>query len=86
MQPNDPNQIQQNQGGKVMVSAAAFAAKYRSKRECYNFLAVQCEVYLPPYGKCLRLPSNILQPSVVSCGSLDLPAEHWCGLGVIIFW
>ena len=31
-----------------MVSAALFAAKYRSKRECYNFLAVDCDVYLPP--------------------------------------
>ena len=34
------------------VSAKEFAAKFRSKRECYTFLAVECEVYLPPYGKC----------------------------------
>ena len=33
------------------VSAKEFAAKVKSKRECYNFLAVDCEVYLPPYGK-----------------------------------
>ena len=34
------------------VSAKEFAAKFKSKRECYNFLAGECEVYLPPYGKC----------------------------------
>ncbi len=34
---------------KVAVNAAAFAAKYRSKRECYNFLTVECKVYLPAY-------------------------------------
>ena len=33
------------------VSAKEFAAKFKSKRECYNFLAAECEVYLPPYGK-----------------------------------
>ena len=63
-----------------MISAAAFAAKYRSKRECYNFLAIQCEVYLPPYGKCLQLPLDILRPPVVACGSLNLPAEPCWGL------
>ena len=31
------------------ASAAAFAAKYRSKRECYNFLSVDANVYLPAY-------------------------------------
>ena len=33
------------------VSAKEFAAKFNSKRECYTFLAQECEVYLPPYGK-----------------------------------
>ena len=33
------------------VSAKEFAAKFKSKRECYNFLAGECEVYLPPYDK-----------------------------------
>ena len=33
------------------VSAKEFAAKFQSKRECYNFLAGDCECYLPPYGK-----------------------------------
>ena len=41
--------IPQGQKPKVLVSAAAFAAKYRSKRECYNFLAVDANVYLPAY-------------------------------------
>ena len=31
------------------VSSKAFAAKYRSKREIYNFLASDCGIYLPPY-------------------------------------
>ena len=47
MQRDDPN--------VVRISAKEFASKYQSKRECYNFLAVECEVYLPPYGKCQTL-------------------------------
>ena len=31
------------------VSAKEFASKFQSKRECWNFLAVECEVFLPPY-------------------------------------
>ena len=31
------------------ISSKAFAAKYRSKRECYNFLASDVGIYLPPY-------------------------------------
>ena len=53
-------QIPQGQRPKVLVSAAAFAAKYRSKRECYNFLAVDMGVYLPAYGTCRRPPSPSL--------------------------
>ena len=33
------------------VSAKEFGAKFKSKRECYTFLAGECQVYLPPYGK-----------------------------------
>ena len=33
----------------VDVSAKEFAAKYSSKREVYNFLAVDMGVYLPHY-------------------------------------
>ena len=31
------------------VSSKEFAAKYKSKRETYNFLACDVGVYLPPY-------------------------------------
>lgn len=31
-----------------MITASMFAARYRSKKECYNFLACQCGAYLPP--------------------------------------
>ena len=37
----------------VRVSAKEFASKFKSKRECYQFLAVDGNVYLPPYGKYL---------------------------------
>ena len=40
------------------VSAKEFASKFQSKRECFNFLAVECEVYVPPYGKCYPSPSG----------------------------
>ena len=56
-QQNQP--MQQQPIGHVsnaQVSAKAFAAKFQSKRECYNFLAAECEVYLPPYGKSAFVP------------------------------
>ena len=31
------------------ISSKEFAAKYNSKRECYNFLTVDAGVYLPSY-------------------------------------
>ena len=47
------------------ITAAAFASKYKSKRgtlsssisfylfflflECYNFLSIDCNIYLPPF-------------------------------------
>ena len=33
----------------VRISWKEFQAKYNSKRECYNFLATDCGVFLPPY-------------------------------------
>ncbi len=36
------------------ISAKEFAAKYKSKREVYNFLSVDVGVYLPAYGLYLR--------------------------------
>ena len=38
-----------------MISAAEWAAKFPSKRETYHFLAFECDVYLPPIGKCLTI-------------------------------
>ena len=31
------------------ISAAEFAAKYKSKKECFNFLTVACKAYLSSY-------------------------------------
>jgi len=36
-------------GGPQKITAAAFSAKYRSKREIYNLLTVDCGAYLPSY-------------------------------------
>ena len=41
------NQQPQN----MQISAKEFSSKFRSKRECYNWLAGDCNVYLPPYGE-----------------------------------
>ena len=40
-----------NDGGGQLasISSKEFSAKYRSKREIYNFLATDVGVYLPPY-------------------------------------
>ena len=48
LQQQPPNQAPPQ---RVQLSAMEFAAKYRSKREVYNFLAVDAGVYLPAYGK-----------------------------------
>ena len=42
---------------KVKINAKDFAAKYKSKREVYNFLSIDVGVYLPSYGKfyCLAI-------------------------------
>jgi hypothetical protein len=31
------------------VNVNEFRAKFKSKLECYNFLSIQCECYLPDY-------------------------------------
>ena len=36
-------------GHNAKISYKEFAAKYRSKREIYNFLACDVGVFLPPY-------------------------------------
>ena len=35
-------------GGSPAVTAAAFASKYRSKREVYTFLTLEVKAYMPP--------------------------------------
>ena len=48
MEGRQPDQIP---GGNeiVQISSKEFAAKYRSKREVYNLLAVDVGYYLPSY-------------------------------------
>ena len=53
---NDQNPMQQpNEQPLRMISAAEWEAKFPTKRLSYRFLAVECQVYLPPYGKCMSL-------------------------------
>ena len=49
MNANMDEQIPYGHAAKQRVTAAEFAAKYKSKREIYNFLAVDCMAYLQPY-------------------------------------
>ena len=58
MHGNNNNAVNDRQNGRVSISTAAFAAKYRSKRECFNFLPVDCNVYLPAYGRSINIHSN----------------------------
>ena len=44
------------QPNRVAITAAAFRAKYNSKREVFNFISVDCGVYLPSYGKWPKTP------------------------------
>ena len=41
------NQI--NSNSQQSITAAAFSAKYRSKREVFNLLTIDCRAYLPSY-------------------------------------
>ena len=45
----DMQQIPDNVAQLAHVSSKEFAAKYRSKREIYNFLAFDVGIFLPPY-------------------------------------
>ena len=51
MHVNNMQPMPQIPVAKVKVAAQQFAAKYRPKRECYNFLSVDVGVYLPSYSK-----------------------------------
>ena len=61
------------------ISSKEFSAKYNSKRECYNFLASEVGVYLPPFDnvtskyllvKC-RAPRHWLAPYLIICWNLS---------------
>ena len=42
-----------NTGQKpIKINAKAFAAKFKSKKECWNFLAIEANAFLPPYNNC----------------------------------
>ena len=50
MDDDNMNQIPNQQArGKQQVTATAFAAKYKSKREIFNFLTMDVKAYLPTY-------------------------------------
>ena len=51
---NMNQQINQNVRARQQVTALAFASKYKSKREVYNFLAIEVKAYLPSYD-CLTI-------------------------------
>jgi hypothetical protein len=51
MQNQQNNNAPMAAPAKVKITAKEFAAKYSSKREVYNFLAVDVGVYLPGYGE-----------------------------------
>ena len=44
-------QINQADPPLAQISAKEFAAKFQSKRECYTFVALECDRYVPKYGK-----------------------------------
>ena len=45
--------VEPNPGPKVQVNAMAAGAKFRSKKECFQFLVVDCETYLPDDPDCV---------------------------------
>ena len=53
MEANNANMNQINQGPAPLaqISAKEFAAKFQSKRECYTFVTLECDRYVPKYGK-----------------------------------
>jgi len=49
MEQNMQDQINGNLRARQQITAMSFASKYKSKREVYNFLTVDCHAYLPSY-------------------------------------
>ena len=75
MEQQQPEVIIGNQQTQ-QISAKEFAAKYKSKREVYNFLSVDVGVYLPAYGKWPSSDTHLTR-SISSRANLDLlPERH----------
>ena len=51
MQNAQNNNMDEAAPAKVKVTSKDFAAKFRSKREVYNFMSVDVGAYLPAYGE-----------------------------------
>ena len=51
MDQSNANMAQINSGSAQLtyISAKEFGSKFQSKRECYHFLALECDRYVPPY-------------------------------------
>ena len=56
---------------RVKESVKDFAAKYRSKGECYRFLAVDLGVFLPPYNNVTVWHLKDLIMNVKTVGHFD---------------
>ena len=54
------NQINQGEAPLAQISAKEFAAKFSSKSECYQFVALDCDRYVPKYGRCHLMIQLIL--------------------------
>jgi hypothetical protein len=46
---NNQSQASSNEFNGQRVSAQTFAAKFKSKKEIFNFLTVDAKAFLPPY-------------------------------------
>ena len=58
--------------GPIKMNAKAFAAKFKSKKECWNFLAIEANAFLPPYGNCTIYHMKEL---VAGCKKSKLPVD-----------
>ena len=50
MNDNDAGAIQEQPRPSVQLLAKQFQAKFSTKRECFNFLTLDCKAYLPHYS------------------------------------
>ena len=54
--------VDSNASTKVKVNAMAAGAKFRSKKECFQFLVIDCETYLPDDEACAHLVDAARRP------------------------